>query len=45
MDKLYLGIDVGGTKCAVILGKEKSGELIVLDRIAFPTETEKGLEH
>lgn len=39
-----LGLDIGGTKCAVILGEdrgEKAG-MRILDRRAFPTETERG---
>ncbi|MCR5484128.1 MAG: ROK family protein, partial [Clostridiales bacterium] len=40
-----LGIDIGGTKCAVILGKgsmpDDPKELIV-DRISFPTGRERG---
>lgn len=42
-----LGIDIGGTKCAVVLGK---GELqedsagFILDKIKFPTNVERGWE-
>ena len=32
----YLGIDIGGTKCAVIAGTAK---MEILERIQFPTET------
>lgn len=35
----YLGVDIGGTKCALVLG---DAELNVLDRIAFPTEVRRG---
>ncbi len=35
----YLGIDIGGTKCTVIAG---TGDMEILDRIQFPTHTEKG---
>ena len=38
--KYTLGIDIGGTKCAVVLGKEKATEPItdaVVDKIVFPT--------
>lgn len=35
----YLGIDIGGTKCAVIAGTE---EMKILNKTGFPTETEKG---
>lgn len=38
--KYYLGIDIGGTKCAVVLGGEKSSS--VGDKIKFPTEAGKG---
>ncbi len=40
-----LGFDIGGTKCAVILGKgempEKHEDLII-DKIAFPTNVKRG---
>lgn len=40
-----LGFDIGGTKCAAILGKgeipERHEELI-LDKIAFPTDVDRG---
>ena len=55
MKKYIGGIDIGGTKCAVILGDSnaiKSGEHpenMILDRICFSSEAEKGpdfmLEH
>lgn len=32
-----LGIDIGGTKCAVIYGKEEKGQLQVVDKIRFAT--------
>jgi len=38
----YLGIDVGGTKCAVIAG---TSEMEILQKISFPTETGKGPYH
>jgi len=38
----YLGIDIGGTKCAVIAATE---DMNILDKAAFPTETHKGPEH
>ena len=40
-----LGIDIGGTKCAVILGKgELSGNTknFIIDKIKFPTEVKRG---
>lgn len=47
MDKKYkysLGVDIGGTKCAVILGRGEfvSTDGFILDRIEFPTEKERG---
>lgn len=38
--KCYLGMDIGGTKCAVVLS-EKSGNSIK-DKIRFETKTERG---
>ena len=41
-----VGIDVGGTKSAVVLGQRTGdGEVEVLERLAFATETERGPEH
>ncbi len=40
-----LGFDIGGTKCAVILGKgsiSESTEGLIFDKIAFPTEVQRG---
>ena len=50
MKDFYLGLDVGGTKCAVILGKctptEAGGVTMdIMDRIAFPTEAKKGFDY
>jgi len=39
--KYYLGIDIGGTKCAVIAG---TAEMEILKKITFPTLTQKGHE-
>ena len=42
-----LGIDIGGTKCAVILGKgelSENTENFILDKIKFPTEVKRGWE-
>ena len=39
--KFILGLDIGGTKCAVVLGDER---LRVYDRLAFPTGPERGLK-
>jgi len=41
-NKYYLGIDVGGTKCAVTAARE---DMEFLDKIVFPTETHKGSGH
>ena len=38
---LYVGIDIGGTKCSVILG-DKTGR--ILEKIRFPTKTPLGPE-
>ncbi len=35
----YLGIDIGGTKCAVIAGTEN---MDILEKTSFPTEPQKG---
>ena len=40
----YAGIDIGGTKCAVLLGRvcESDGSIEVLERHAAPTDTKAG---
>ncbi len=38
----YLGIDVGGTKCAVLAG---TIQMEILERIQFATETDRGPEY
>ena len=38
----YLGIDIGGTKCAVLAGTE---QMEILERIQFATETRNGVEY
>ena len=38
-NNLYLGIDIGGTKCSVILG---DGEGRILEKRRFPTRTSLG---
>ena len=50
MKDFYLGLDVGGTKCAVILGKctptvADGVTMDIMDRIAFPTEAKKGFDY
>jgi glucokinase len=42
MNPYYLGIDIGGTKCAIIAGTE---EMQILKRTGFPTESSKGPGH
>jgi len=34
---LYGGIDIGGTKCAVVLGEERDGEVRVVGKRSYPT--------
>ncbi len=43
-NKYIVGIDVGGTKCAVVLGQtsENGNTLLILDKIRFETEISKG---
>jgi len=44
--KRLLGVDVGGTKCAVIYGIEQEGELQVEDKIRFETtQVDETLHH
>lgn len=45
MKEYYLGFDIGGTKCAAVLGVLEDDVMTILDKKAFPTETEKGWEH
>lgn len=46
MSQLILGLDVGGTKCAVILGKAgEDGTVGLIGKKTFPTETASGFEH
>ncbi len=46
MEKFSLGFDIGGTKCAVILGKgeipEKPTADFIVDKIRFATKQERG---
>jgi glucokinase len=37
--KFILGLDIGGTKCVVVLGDEK---MSIIDRIQFPTRARRG---
>ena len=49
MKNYAIGVDIGGTKCSVVLGKGRipdSGlEDFILDKICFPTEAAKGPEY
>jgi len=38
----FLGVDIGGTKCAIVLGTD---EPRVIERTSFPTEVERGPGH
>lgn len=43
MDKAYyLGLDIGGTKCAVLAGTD---QMEILDRVQFATETQRGSDY
>lgn len=44
MAKKYLGLDIGGTKCAVLLAEVNHG-IRLLDKIRFDTCTEKGFAY
>jgi glucokinase len=37
MSLLLGGIDIGGTKCAAVLGVSDSETVHILDKISFPT--------
>ncbi|HEY3378482.1 MAG TPA: ROK family protein [Armatimonadota bacterium] len=45
MAEYLLGFDIGGTKCAVALGKTEAEEITVLERVSFATETARGPEY
>ena len=38
---IYVGFDIGGTKCAAVTGIEKDGELTILGREAFATPADQ----
>ncbi len=41
-----IGIDIGGTKCAVILGRMSTGEKPeIVDKVMFPTESSRGVTY
>ena len=43
--KKLIGLDIGGTKCAIILGEEDNGNLKIIDKLVFATETQKGPQY
>lgn len=46
--KHLMGVDIGGTKCAVVLGiikNEDSDGITIVDKVSFPTEVSKGLDY
>ena len=46
MRQFLLGIDIGGTKCSVVIGKAiKPDKMEIQDKISFPTENERGVNH
>lgn len=45
MPEKLIGLDIGGTKCAVIYGETDGDNLTVIDKTGFPTETNLGLNH
>ena len=42
MEGRYIGIDIGGTKCAVVLG---DGQAVVQTKTRFATESERGVSY
>lgn len=44
MNEYYIGLDIGGTKCAVVLAQVNHG-IQILDKLRFDTCTEKGFDH
>ena len=38
MNKVYLGLDIGGTKCAALLGRREENGFAILERVQLPTE-------
>ena len=38
---IYLGLDIGGTKCAIVVG---NGSFEILEKVMFETKTERGWE-
>ena len=45
MKKIVIGVDVGGTKCAVTSGEIGEDDSIrIIKKVAFPTEVSKGVD-
>jgi glucokinase len=44
MSKYLIGLDIGGTKCAVVLGEINDDKVNILHKEYFLTETKKGVE-
>ena len=42
MKQVLLGFDIGGTKCAVVLGRTTPEGVEILDRLAFPPKRRGG---
>lgn len=42
MNDVYLGLDIGGTKCAAILGRKEKGGFAILKRKQIPTLSHDG---
>ena len=45
MKEYYLGLDIGGTKCAVVLGRYENEKMNIVCRKAIPTEVKKGYNY
>lgn len=45
MPESLLGLDIGGTKCAVIYGKTDGEKLQIIEKLGFPTEPNRGLSY
>lgn len=40
--RCYLGFDIGGTKCAVVIGEKSGNNVVKKDRISFDTKSSRG---
>lgn len=45
MKKSLIGLDIGGTKCAVVSGEVVEDRLQVVHKTCFPTEVQRGVEY